>query len=293
MKMLNTCAVLEATSAIKESIILMKSKLDTDGDIAILNWLTQIEYGPQQSDYLSIRQAETGQWFLDSQDYQAWLETNKKTLFCPGIPGGGKTIMTAIVVKDLIARFQEDSTCGIAYIYCNFRRKDEQNVNNLLASLLKQLSRSRPTLPDSIKDLYKRHERDKTRPSIQETSKALQSVAALYSRVFLIVDALDECDASNGCQEKFLSEIFELRAKCGANLLVTSRFIPQITDRFRNETTIEIRASNDDVLSFVNSQIFRLPEFVRSDKKLREEVKIGIVQSVKGMSVNSDRSARR
>jgi hypothetical protein len=36
---------------------------------------------------------------------------------------------------------------GIAYIYCNFRRQDEQKIDDLLASLLKQLAESQPSLP--------------------------------------------------------------------------------------------------------------------------------------------------
>jgi DNA replication protein DnaC len=104
---------------------------------AILDWLTTVEYAPQQNDYIARRQPGTGQWLLDSVEYQSWRETNKQTLFCPGIPGSGKTILTSIIVGELITRFRNDKSVGIAYIYCNFRRKDEQKINDLLASLLK------------------------------------------------------------------------------------------------------------------------------------------------------------
>lgn len=109
---------------------------------AILDWLTPIEYGPQQSDFFNRREPGTGQWLLDCVEYQTWLNSNKHTLFCPGIPGSGKTILTAMVVNDLISRFRNDPTIGIAYIYFNFRHKDEQKIENLMASLLKQLTRS-------------------------------------------------------------------------------------------------------------------------------------------------------
>src|SRR5947209_4514453 len=115
----------------------MRSKLDRKEDIEILNWLTDIDYGPQQTDYIRRRQAETGQWLLDSAEYQAWLKTSKQTLFCPGIPGAGKTILTSIVIDDLSTRFLADQNVGIAYLYCNFRRRDEQGAEDLLANLLK------------------------------------------------------------------------------------------------------------------------------------------------------------
>ena len=56
----------------------------------ILTWLSPVDYGPQQSDHFSRRQEGTGQWLLDSDPFQQWLEQSKTTLFCQGIPGAGK-----------------------------------------------------------------------------------------------------------------------------------------------------------------------------------------------------------
>jgi Cdc6-like AAA superfamily ATPase len=120
-------------------------------------------------------------------------------LFCYGIPGAGKTILASIVIEQLISRFHDNHDVGIAYIYCDFRRKDEQRLGDLLASLVKQLSETRPSVPDIIKHLYQRHQSKRTRPSTDELSGTLQPVLASYSRVFIIIDALDECSISDGC----------------------------------------------------------------------------------------------
>ena len=181
----------------------------------ILGWITPIDYAPQQSDFITRRQAGTGQWLLNSAEYQTWVKTDKQTLFCPGIPGAGKTILTSIVVEELTTHFQNDKSVGIAYLYCNFRRQHEQKVGDLVASLLKQLIQGRSSLPDTIKSLYGSHKDKGTRLLFDEISKALQSVVALYSRVFIIIDALDECQVSHNCQKTFLSELFNLQAKCG------------------------------------------------------------------------------
>jgi hypothetical protein len=188
----------------------MRSKLDKKEDLKILNWITPIDYGPQQTDYIRRRQAGTGQWLLDSAEYQTWLNISKQTLFCPGIPGAGKTILTSIVINDLSTRFPANQNVGIAYLYCNFRRRDEQSAENLLASLLKQLTQERSSLPESVKALYDHHKDKRTRPLFDEISRTLQSVAAMSSQVFIVVDALDECQASDGCRTKFLTEIFNL-----------------------------------------------------------------------------------
>ena len=194
----------------------------------ILNWLTPFNYAAQQQDFINRRQAGTGQWLLDSAEFQAWVGTDKQTLFCPGIPGVGKTILTSIVVDELATRFFNDPTIGIAYIYCNFRRQETQKIDDLLASLLKQLAESQPSLPGILKDLYNRHKTKQTRPSLDEVSRSLQAVTELYSQVFIIIDALDECQISNGCRPKFLSSIFNLqtkaRAKFFCNLSTNPRY---------------------------------------------------------------------
>ncbi|KAH7176019.1 hypothetical protein EDB81DRAFT_609735, partial [Dactylonectria macrodidyma] len=123
----------------------------------ILDWITPFNYGSQQSDYFGKRQAGTGQWLLDSAEYQAWLETKEQTLFCPGIPGAGKTILASILIKNLHERYYGNVNVGVACLYCNFGRQDEQKLNHLLASLLRQLAGHYPALPESVKGLYDHH----------------------------------------------------------------------------------------------------------------------------------------
>jgi hypothetical protein len=252
---------------------------------SILKWLTPIDYAPRQSDYIRRRQPGTGQWLLASAEYQGWLPTSKQTLFCRGIPGAGKTILTAIVIDDLSTRFQNNPSIGIAYLYCNFQRRDEQKADDLLASLLKQLSQGQSSLPDSVRALYDRHEKKRMRPLFDEISRALQSVAAMYLRVFIVVDALDECQV--GCRSRFLSEIFNLQVKCGANIFATSRFIPEITEKFNGSTPMEIRANDEDIRKYLEGHMSQLPSFVSRNVDLQEEIVTKIVQAVDGMYVTS------
>lgn len=263
----------------------VEGKLDRKEDAEVLKWLTNIDYGPQQSDNLQRRQPGTGQWLLDSTEYSTWLNTDKQTLFCPGIPGAGKTILTSILVDDLCKRYPNDTSIGVAYVYCNFQQKGEQTAYDLLASLLKQLVQGQSSLPSGVKDLYSQHQAKKTRPSIDEISKALQSVAAIFSRVFIIVDALDECQASNKCRSTLLLEIFNLQAKTKANFFATSRRIPDIERAFKGYPSLEILASDEDVQKYLDSQMSELPGCVSKRPELQEEIKIKIVKAIDGMYV--------
>jgi Cdc6-like AAA superfamily ATPase len=219
-------------SEVKEYAIIAKFRLDKKYDVEVLNWLTSIEYGSRHSDILKRCQPGTGQWLLDSTEYQSWVATKKETLFCPGIPGAGKTVLTSLVVNNLETRFDNDPTVGIAYIYCNFRRQGEQNIEHLICSLVKQLAQTRPSLPNDLKDLHDRHAAKLTRPPLEEACRILRSVESMYRRLFIIIDALDECQTSEGCRKRFLSEIYSLQATAQINIFATSRFIPEITDNF-------------------------------------------------------------
>ncbi|KAH7237429.1 hypothetical protein B0J15DRAFT_538684 [Fusarium solani] len=239
----------------------------------ILDWLTTIE-----------RQPGTGQWLLDSEQYQTWLKTSRQTLFCPGIPGAGKTILTPVVVDDVGKRFNGDINIGIAYIYCNFRQQDNQRIDKMLASLLKQLAERQPSLPEVVKDLYNRHKPKKTRPLVDEISTTLRSLAKTYVRVYLLVDVLDECQASDGSRAELLRELFALQKSCGASLFMTSRIMPDIQENFTdNAIELEIRASEEDVGRYLDSRVASLSKVVRNNPKLREDIKTEVVRAVNGM----------
>ncbi|KAF5639627.1 ankyrin repeat [Fusarium sp. NRRL 52700] len=199
--------VLQTESNIRD----VKSKMDRAEDVKILEWLTPLNYGPQQSDNLSQRQEGTGEWLLTSKEFQNWVD-NGKTLFCPGFPGAGKTILTSIVIDELTTRFRDDDTVGIAYIY--------------------------------------------------------------------VIDALDELKETDGCRNRFLEEIFKLQAQCDVKLFATSRFIPEITDRFDGSTTIHVRAQDEDVRGFLDGKIAQSGQLLQTH---REMIKTEIAKAVDGM----------
>lgn len=257
----------------------------TNENHEIFAWLTSVDYTCQQQDFIRRRYGDTGKWLLDSNIYQDWVKTEERTLFCPGIPGAGKTILTAIVVDDVCERYRDDPTVGVAYLYCNFRREDQQRVSDLLGSLLKQLAKGQNPLSRALIELYDRHEKKQTRPLLEDISKALHSVVASYSKVFIIVDALDECQAVDGCRTRLLSEIFALQGKFKVQLMATSRFIPEITERFKESFALEIHANGEDVRKYIDGHMDQLPSFVGCNSELQEEIKNGIIQSVQGMYV--------
>ena len=261
-----------------------ESREATEERNRILDWVRPVDFASQQSDLSTRRQAGTGEWLLNSAEFRAWMEARGQTLFCPGFPGAGKTILASFVVDELVALSQKNQKIGVAYVYCSFRRQDKPE--DLLASLVKQLAQGQPSLPGVIRSLYDKHRDKRTRPSFGEISASLRSVASLYSKVFIVVDALDECPISKGCRTRFIAEIIDIQAQTGASIFTTSRFIPEITQTFQDTATVlEIRARAEDVRKYLASQMFHLPGFVRRRADLQEEIITEIIRAADGMYV--------
>jgi hypothetical protein len=250
----------------------------------MLEWLSTADFPSQQVDFLSKREPGTGQWFLDSPEFGTWVIEPKSTLFCPGIPGAGKTMMAAVVIDNLCGAVQS-SIVGVAYLYFNYKTQVDQTVAALLSAILKQLIQNRPDIAESVSAIYHKHLAGMTTPSLDEISNTLGAVLSKFSCVFVVIDALDECAKHDGTRTQLLSSLRNLQRDADLRLLFTSRFIPDIVDDFSLAPSIEVRANPADVKNYVASQIFRLPKFVQRNVGLQQLVEDKIVDAVDGMLV--------
>ena len=192
-------------------------------------------------------------------------------------------MLTSIVVDHLWEKFQSEKNVSIAYIYLNFRRQQEQQPLRLLTSLLKQIAQCQNPMPTVLQQLHQRHQERDTRPHIQEITETLRAVLKVLDRCFVVVDALDEYDNTDGQRNQFLAETVALYSENGANVFATSRFIPEIERTFDGHTCLEIRASDSDIGQYLDSQLDRLPSFVTKYVDLQNEIKTEILKAVDGM----------
>ncbi|XHF98005.1 hypothetical protein AWENTII_001577 [Aspergillus wentii] len=268
-----------------ERIVNTMGQEQQDYGQTILEWITPVDYAAQQTDILNRRQRGTGNWLLDTDEFQQWVDGEKRTLFCQGAPGAGKTTLTSVVVDHLERKFTKNDGICTVYLYCNFRRHSEQKVEDLMASLLRQLSHAHLRMPQSVKALYELHKPKGTRPSLDQISRAVHSLASQFSKVFVVVDGLDECQVSGDAQEKLIEEIFSLQAESAVNFLATSRSNANIVRRFEGKPSLEIRANAEDVEKYLQSHMGILPSFVSLERnqKLREDIIAQIIKAADGM----------
>lgn len=195
---------------------------------------------------------------------------------------------TSIVIDHLQESYRTRRDIGIAFVYFNFHQHIEQGIIGLFSCLLRQLS-FQTSGTDEVTRLYNHHKPRRSRPSFQEILDSLKKTIMSFSNTFVLIDALDECRLPDGVL-KLLAEIFELQAITGFSLFATSRFIPEIKASFeeKNATSIEIKASDDDMLGYLNTSLSKLPSFVMKDYQLQEKVKSAVIKAADGMLVSLD-----
>ncbi|KAE8422756.1 hypothetical protein BDV36DRAFT_309776 [Aspergillus pseudocaelatus] len=268
---------------IRHNVYLLQSTQEDQYRKTLRCWLSPIDYETIQNDTYRNYQEGTGKWFLDNPKFKMWVASSSQTLFCPGIPGAGKTMMAAMVVNHLRSKFLHSSSSqhdkiGIAFIYCSYERQSEQKSDDLFSSLLSQLALEENPIPPSISKLYNRHHQGRARPSLREISDELCSTIAKYSTVFIVIDALDEC-RDNTTRKNLLSELFQLQQITDIRLMLTSR--PNILPE--HHSILNIHADEKDIQQYLRSQMNHLSRVVEGDETLQHEIQARILESANGM----------
>jgi hypothetical protein len=200
------------------------------------------------------------------------------------MPGAGKSVLASAVVDDIMSRYKDNVQIGIAYLYCDYRNQSEQRPEDLLASLLKQLSHKKSNLPGRVTVFYERPDsRQRQHPSFSEISGAVESILQTYNRAFIIVDGLDECRAQNGWVSKIMAKLSQYQVRFRASVLITSRPVQDLIKKQGQYASINIRATAGDVRKYVSSRLKQLPSQHFREKALVAEIQRAIVESVDGM----------
>lgn len=276
--------IVDATSKIKSDMTVLLDATAVQLKTDLLQWICPVDYRLQHKDFIGRHESGTGQWFLQDTKFQEWNRSKDGTLFCPGIPGAGKTIVASLVI-DYLLRSHHVADESVTFVYCNYKRQSEQSAKHMLSSILRQIIDIQPAVPKPVQDFYMSHTRKRTTPSPGEVMQVLKAVSKDLRGLTIIVDALDECEAR--AREEFLSAVETLRQQCKVRLLATSRPFPLVQSHrtFLNQPTLEVRASNEDLEKYIRSRASELHSRVMSNPDLLEDLVASMISASGGMYV--------
>ncbi|KAK1750984.1 ankyrin repeat-containing domain protein [Echria macrotheca] len=239
----------------------------------IINWLNppglDSRYGETHTERLRNRVDETGGWLPKLTEFHDFVEGHTRTLICLGNPGVGKSILSSIAI-DHLEDLQAASTSpiGVGFVIFDFNSQDEPE--NITACLLGQLIRRMTRYKSKPK---------RSLPMMGELVGCLKTAISSYSRTFVVIDALDECEIRS--RTVFLEKVFQLQRVTSLNVFATLRPIPDIVTLFEDSGStlqkIQIDTRQDDIRRFVDC---RMNENLPLFRKVAEEVKSRLISDI-------------
>ncbi|KAI0874398.1 ankyrin [Hypoxylon argillaceum] len=229
-------------------------------------WKDRAKYAECHESARDSRLDGTGRWFVINPKFRNWLTAQHvpNTLFCTGRPGSGKTILTSLAI-DSVERWQKDMispSVGFAYFY--FNHKSPNPLRNVALALLEQLYLQSPS-PSSDKDVTE-HEALAAKAERIPFSDIVSAVIILskqFQRVYIIIDALDECSPEH--QDDLLYLLSSI--KNSPVRLLTFSFSHQTFNIFNDSPHIKIIPSKQDILLYAQPSLQSLPvdcEYLRA-----------------------------
>ena len=176
----------------------------------------------------------------------------------------------------------------VVYYYCDFREKKSQRAENVLGSLICQLSKQLKEVPEELLELFESHRTDSgqhSSPTYQELEGLFVSLLSYCPFVTIVVDALDECLN----REALLLLLCFLPAYdlCKVKVLVSSRQEGDIQAAFAQQPkqSTKTYAVNEDIRSYIDDSIGKSSRLSRLSPNLMEEVKDSLHAGANGMCV--------
>lgn len=193
------------------------------------------------------------------------------------------TEISGSIIFDFIQNeLQHHDTTAIGCIYFDYTKKSSRNLNDVFKSLLSQLLLSQKSsiqIPEAIRESYKANIISGTSLSLEDVLSWINLEIRKCTRVFILVDALDEC--SEGLvRSRFFKEILSLLPQ--TNLLVTSRLPDTIARKFDDFARLDIEAKTEDLNHYLTSRIStedHLSMLLNKNKR-KKSVESGIIECI-------------
>ena len=91
-----------------------------------------------------------------------------------------------------------------------------------------------PVLPTTVRRLYDTCSENSSRPPSANIEDTFYEVASSLQNVYIVIDALDESQTTNGLRRALLVELLKLSELGNVKILVTSRPLPDILNTLKS-----------------------------------------------------------
>jgi hypothetical protein len=251
----------------------------------LVAWLAPPDTGTDHASARRRHESQTGDWLLTSSRYQRWKSSDIDHLWMYGKAGCGKTILCSTVIEDIQTHCQRNPDAAYAIFYFSFSDGHKQSDGDLLRSLVAQLGWSEPGL-SMLLQAYKNTKSSVPGPG--ELEKIILASIGPYDRVYLIMDALDECPEDHEARQRVLERIERLtQGASNLKIFATSRELPAIRESMvalgSEPIRITTSAVDADIQKYVANQLLSDRSFGKFRKETLYLIESTIATKADGM----------
>ena len=152
----------------------------------------------------------------------------------------------------------------------------------MVRTLVKQFVSQLGAIPSALQELYEDCTgRSITHPELSVLVDQLLATCLRFDRVYVILDALDECEDSN--QETILEMVHGILTQPSVRVLLTSRlYLPVVQPLLRKAICMSIEARDGDIRTFLRARLERVSYL---SQELKHQIVDVIAKGAEGMYV--------
>ena len=235
---------------------------------------------------MKLCQPSTGTWFLECDEFRSWLKSENSKLWVYGIPGAGKTVLTALTIHMISELFDDDHT--LAYYYCDYKDALTQDPVNILGSLAKQIVLNDNKAYTLLEEFHCQvsKEGDIYRSArVNDLHDLIVKMTDHLSDVFLVIDGLDECSSNRSFVVKFPDGLNN-SSRNNVRILLASRDEQDVRAVLTDYTKISIAARSADIRIYVAAELQRRideKQLVLRNPSLKEHIMERLIDKADGI----------
>ncbi|KIW25710.1 hypothetical protein, variant [Cladophialophora immunda] len=243
-------------------------------------------------DLRSIQKAKsklegTCEWLLLREEYKNWVSGDGPWLLqLEGAPGIGKTVLATFLVNELTRRAETTPDMTFAYFFCDNKHEARKTATSILRGLIWQLLRRHEDLFEHILLDFK-SQKDRLFENFEALWRILSNMLRdpKSGHVFLLIDALDECEEKS--REGLIDslELLANEASDDCKVLIISRPGHDKRNKLDEISTcirVDTGKINQDLSNFISSRVEDISRRKNWLPTLKEDVQMVLNEKAQG-----------
>lgn len=214
-------------------------------------------------------------WIFQTTEYKKWMEPASSILWCIGILGSGKTVLTANLVRSLLITQPKPVT--VSYCFCRYDEAPSIYVREIIGIIARQLLQSTP--PEAFPE---------TEPSYPDPDRMMEHLRKILPtgahEYFVVIDGLEECTQPESLiayLKQLLTFDCKIHIYCSCRPDTYQRLSPDLEPKHN-----VLMSVSDELEEYINTELERRVEsgaLQVGDSSIIPKVRDALIRGSQGM----------